>query len=442
MNDFSLLLHDVIQKKICVGCGMCAGICPKNHLVMDWNILGQYEPHRKENSECSSCGLCIKVCPFYGHGTDEDVIGQELFSEILQIKHTAETGYYLDTFFGAADDVTRLNGASGGAVSWLLKKLLHEEQIDKVIIVEPCVNPEKRFQYTVASSSFDVDRCAKSAYYPVELSQVVREIMEQECKIAIVGLPCFIKAINLARSIFPKLRRNIAFTLGLVCGQAKSKLFTEYHIAKMGVDPQNVVSFTYRMKVTGFPSSNFAFEVEDVSGKRVRTMWSDGIADVWCGDYFKQKSCYFCDDIFAECADAVFMDAWLPEFVKDGRGTSLIISRNSLLSQYFFDADTFADISVEKVIESQIEVVENKRGFIRYCSADTGVSLKKRDFSLLLANKKIRMLRRKYENACFVHKSLAQGDGWIERIDKRLQRNIIFRLKKQIKMRLKQILRK
>lgn len=442
MKDFSLLLSEVLQKGICVGCGMCAGVCPKHCLAMDWNILGQYEPQSNSISECISCGLCIKVCPFYGHGSNEDTIGQKLFSGIPRMKHTEETGCYLDTFVGAADDETRSNGASGGAVSWLLKKLLEEKRIDKVITVEPCANPEKRFRYSIVSSLSDVDRCAKSAYYPVEMSGVIREIMAQDCRVAIVGLPCFIKAVTLAKSFFPKLRKNIHFTFGLVCGQGKSRMFTEYHIVKMGAEPQDVASFTYRKKVSGFPSSNYAFEMVDVSGRRICKMWSDGIGDIWGGDYFKQKSCFFCDDIFAECADAAFMDAWLPEFVRDGRGTSLIISRNSLISQLFSNSGTYTDIPVEKVIESQYGVVENKRGFIRYCSSDTDVTLKKRDFSLPLSGKKIRLLQKKYKNACFVHQALAQGEDWIGRIDRRMRGSLFIRLKKQVKKRLKQLLGK
>lgn len=40
------------------------------------------------------------------------------------------------------------------------------------------------------------------------------------------------------------------------------------------------------------------------------------------------KACDFCDDVFAETADIALGDAWLPEYVQDGNGTNVVVTRN------------------------------------------------------------------------------------------------------------------
>ena len=47
-----------------------------------------------------------------------------------------------------------------------------------------------------------------------------------------------------------------------------------------------------------------------------QVLWNDGANIAFNNGYFQLPGCSHCDDIFAECADAVFMDAWLPEYAR------------------------------------------------------------------------------------------------------------------------------
>ena len=87
----------------------------------------------------------------------------------------------------------REQGSSGGMVSWVAAELLRTGAVDGVAHVT-AEDPASGhfFRYRISRSPDEVGRGAKSRYYPVELSGVLREIRAVPGRYAIVGLPCFI----------------------------------------------------------------------------------------------------------------------------------------------------------------------------------------------------------------------------------------------------------
>jgi len=83
------------------------------------------------------------------------------------------------------------------------------------------------------------------------------------------------------------------------------------------------------------------------------------------------NACRFCDDIFAELADATFMDAWLPEYVKSEFGTTLAVSRRAALSDLIATTLESPDCEGGTIEPSRVEqsqcrttVVHRKRRLI------------------------------------------------------------------------------
>lgn len=78
-------------------------------------------------------------------------------------------------------------------------------------------------------------------------------------------------------------------------------------------------------------------------------------------------ACNSCTDVFALDADLVLMDAWLPEYIKDYRGHTLIIVRTNELDEMVREAKSISvkSIDYQKVFTSQKGVVQNKTYFAK-----------------------------------------------------------------------------
>ncbi|RMG52302.1 MAG: hypothetical protein D6717_12160, partial [Gammaproteobacteria bacterium] len=69
--------------------------------------------------------------------------------------------------------------------------------------------------------------------------------------------------------------------------------------------------------------------------------------------FFQYKACDFCDDVVGETADISVGDAWLPEYIPDGRGTSLVIPRHPVLHQILEEAANAGRIHLERITVEQ-----------------------------------------------------------------------------------------
>lgn len=358
-----------VARDLCIGCGVCAAICPQRNLRMRWTKLGTLAP--ADGGRCSTaCRLCLEACPFQDGAPHEDAVAHSLYGDIGGIRHKPETGYVLAAYAGYAGGGYRPRGASGGMASWFLARLLETGRVDHVLCVRPRAESDCLFEYAVLSAPADVSDSSRSAYYPVELSQVLRHVMEHNGQFAVIAVPCFAKAIRRAQEHVPALKRRIAVVAGLVCGQTKSKGFSDYLIARMGLDLRNVAKVIFRSKNPDQPAGNFDMRATLKNGGDGVCSWQGGVyGETWASGLFTPRACQFCDDTFAETADIVFMDAWLPEYERDRQGTSIVLARSwdarRTLEKGMADhVIALHPLPIDKVIASQAGVVFRKRDLL------------------------------------------------------------------------------
>ena len=367
----STVCTEVVANNICVGCGICVAVCPLQKLEIGFNEFGEYVVQENDKACQGACHVCLNVCPFAEKEENEDTLGKKLFLHFAGIKHTPETGYYLDLYAGYSNvNNQRANGASGGMTTWLLETLLRNNIVDYVVCVTPSNDPEKLFYFAVFDDIDSIRQSAKSAYYPVEMSVVIKKILKNKGRYAIIGLPCFLKGLRLAAEKNKKLRERVIITIGLVCGQMKSKHYTTYLASLAGINGK-LKKVNYRGKDSQKPASNYFFHCINEENSERRLFWDEGVGMAWNNRWFTPNACNFCDDVFAELADACVMDAWLPEYSRDSRGTNLLISRTPMVSNLLVQGKnegqiTIEKIPIEKVIQAQLGVLKVKRNHLAY----------------------------------------------------------------------------
>ncbi len=318
----------IARAGLCIGCGACAE--PGR---MAWDRYGQLEPSGPDPWRRARDPKFARICPFSLHARDEDVIAAELFPAAPHIDD--RIGRYQAAYVGhAAEEDFRANGSSGGMVSWVATELLRRGLVDGVAHVAPQSPREgdgRLFAYRIARSFDALHEGAKSRYYPVELSGVLDEIRHIPGRYAVIGVPCFIKAVQLLRREEPVLRERIVFTLGLYCGHMKSARMIESFAMQMGAEPERIERAEFRVKDPCRPANWYRTEVTLSDGSTRAEDWWHLVDGDWGSGFFQHSACNFCDDVVAETADISFGDAWVEPWSSDGRGTNVVLVRSALL---------------------------------------------------------------------------------------------------------------
>ncbi len=231
----------------------------------------------------------------------------------------------------------RDRGSSGGMGTWIISQLLKEGLVDGVIHVHQRAYSDqdpRLFHYQLSTTAEQVRNGAKSRYYPIEISEVMQLVREQPGRYAIVGIPCFIKAVRLLMQQDALIAERIRFCIGLICGHLKSMRFAEMFAWQCGIEPDKLLSIDFRKKLPGADANKYGIEVAGLKNSQVVTVVKpvhDLYGSDWGLGFFKYKACDYCDDVVAETADVVVGDAWLPQYIKDSQGTNVIVVRHPII---------------------------------------------------------------------------------------------------------------
>lgn len=306
----------------CIGCGVCAGVCPQGCLKMIPSLEGGYEV--EEGDGCIDCGLCIKVCPFDSDGT-HSCPPSDMKEPIVQL-----AGHYKEAFIGWVTDAdARVKSASGGLLTWVLKRLLAEEAIDgAVCAVQMAGSGHPFFKLQVCRTLEEIDQSSGSVYYPTHYCDVLREILGGNERFAFVGVPCACTALRRAMVHVPALRKNRHIILGLTCGGMKSRYYTDLLAAECSLSASEVRSVVYRSNAADKPSHVHQEKLFDVQGREHIHRHSTAKSRIGTrfGTAFRLSPCFTaCMTSFPVQADAAFMDAWLEPYRTDWCGTSMVL---------------------------------------------------------------------------------------------------------------------
>lgn len=362
MKDIEKLLNIIVNQKYGFGTGVWPVVSP--YLEMELNTHGEYitkltDEGRKHSFTDEEIEL-LKESSLVFSNKDETDISNKLYSDIKDIKFNSRIGYYLNLYAGhVLEGNYRKNASSGGLGTWVLKELLHKKKIDYVIHVKESKTPGILFEYGISSTIEEVSEGAKTRYYPVELSKVLKIVKETPGNYALIGLPAYIMNIRLLSLIDPVINDRIKYTVGLVCGHQKSTLFGEFLAWQCGIKPGGLININFRKKLDNIPSHSYAIEVEGVSaktGEKIKKvkMMKELVGADWGQGLFKVRASDFTDDVMNETADITLGDAWLPEYTQDSQGNNIVIVRNPEINELILSGIKEGRLKMDTVNEKII----------------------------------------------------------------------------------------
>ena len=356
------VVTEIVDKDLCSGCGVCAGICPSSALSMEVQDNGDLTPRMDVVRCVEKCHLCLDVCPFSAGVHNPRERNGKLFSGIPEAKFDEDIGWYTRSIVGfRRDEDLRKASASGGLLTWYMEVLLEKTLITRVAVVRFTENHENGFfEFYVASSVDELRESSGSVYHPVEISGIIKKIeSNSQERWAIVGVPCLCAAIRNN----PRLMGKVPFVFGLACGMYQNTFYTEMLLAESKVDRDYIKKIEYRRKSDDGQPSDFRFRGTDNRGSGREIAYFGLPFYLGKHAFFRFNACNFCMDVFSEAADACFMDAWLPAYRHEHSGTSLVVIRNITLDELLFQGQSEGKIKIDEI--SPKEVVLSQRGHIR-----------------------------------------------------------------------------
>ena len=312
--------------------GSCSVV--DDRITMVLNNYGVYEEKITADSESELSSFVEYVSPSLNKEINESDISRRLYSDINGIHFDDRIGYYSSLYVGhVTEGDFREDASSGGMGTWIFKELFEQKLIDGVIHVKE--NTDKNspimFQYDISKSIEEIKAGAKTKYYPVEFSNVLKIVKDIPGNYAIIGIPSFIMAIRLLAEKDEIINDRIKYTVGLVCGHQKSSKFGECIAWQVGIQPGNLKYINFRKKIPNRSADDYGVEITGlIDGKEVTILkpTKELLGQNWGQGYFKTLSSDFTDDVMNETADITLGDAWLPEYTKDSKGNNVVVVRH------------------------------------------------------------------------------------------------------------------
>lgn len=353
-------IKDIVTNNFCTGCGACISASDSSMVWIDEGFLvPDITQDFADDAE--------KLCPFNPAPEpavqDEDQLAKLFLKETKN--YEKRIGRFENIYVGFAE-AFRESSSSGGIATYLFEQLLKNKIADHLFIVKEI---NGTYQYQWFDSVESIRKISKTRYIPLTMENLFKEIHNKEGKVAISGVACFMKAIRLKQYYDEDFKNKISFTIGIICGGLKSRFFTDYLANKSGIEGRYSKQ-EYRIKDPASTASDYSFGAfsDDQSFHQIKMRT---VGDMWGTGLFKSNACDFCDDVTTELADISLGDAWLSPYNKDGKGTSVVVTR-SLLADKLMNAgiDTkelnCTELAVGSFLKSQEGSFKHRQLGMRY----------------------------------------------------------------------------
>lgn len=306
-----------VKNGLCMGCGVCEDICPKQCIHID---KGSLNVPKVNEQDCINCGLCQKVCA--GQGIEIEERAKALFGETPN--YNKMLGHYIKTYKGYSTEYeNRFHCASGGCVSQFLIWLLEKGKIDGVVVTGYEKDKPMQPRVYIAHNREEVLAGKSSKYCVVTMNGIAKKIHDTPGRYVIVGLPCHIHAFRKYCSNDKVVGERIVGLFSIFCSGNKNLESQKYIMWRYNVNEKDVNSFAYRDE--GCLGSMY---FRDINGNTIGSPIA--YLDYYMGlrSFFSVPRCAICPDFFGELGDIGFGDLNVGAPEDDTIGINSLITRS------------------------------------------------------------------------------------------------------------------
>jgi len=218
----------------------------------------------------------------------------------------------------------RENSSSGGVVTGLLTYMLNEKIIDCAIVSRIIsINNNIRGISEIVTTNNNLLDFAGSSYIDTPVLSAVKKINEYNGKVAIVALPCQIRAIRQFLSKNNRIAEQVIMIIGLFCrGNITCRFYNDY-FEKAKIRTDNIDKLKIKR---GYLQGTIFINRSD---GRNEEMDFNKLNYYRIAGIHGKTSCLFCDEHLAMQSDISVGDIFTPEFKNQTIKHSAIIPRSN-----------------------------------------------------------------------------------------------------------------
>ncbi|HEY5705667.1 MAG TPA: Coenzyme F420 hydrogenase/dehydrogenase, beta subunit C-terminal domain [Terrimicrobiaceae bacterium] len=309
-------VKDITDWRLCLGCGACAYICPKQEIRLVDFIEQGVRPVVEAN-DCGSCRLCLDVCPAYENDHTSINSTPGLIEEVKPYY-----GPVLEIWEGhAADPEIRSAGSSGGLITALSLYCLEKEAMHGVLHIGQDPDDPLRNKTTLSRTRTQLMAKTGSRYAPASACDRLDLVESAPGPCVFIGQPTEVTALRKARALRPELDKKVGVSISFFCAGSPARKGTLKLLESMGVNPADVQDLRYRGN--GWPGM-FAVTLKGDSSPSHFKTYKESWGFVQA---YRPFSTHLCPDGTGEDADISCGDPWYRELKEGEPGSSILAVR-------------------------------------------------------------------------------------------------------------------
>ena len=301
------IVRRINRSQMCTGCGVCESLGKCRVCI---NSKGKFFV-RDQGMLATDNEKMRKLCPAFNTKTSDNFWGD----------------YNSCGFSHSNDPTIRFEASSGGTITQILIYLLEYDLVDAVLHVG---ENEKKPLYScgrISRTVKDVLKNEGSRYAPAKLLSKIQTVLDKYKRIAIVGKPCDLRAVDSFVKCNERYKGRTIYKLSVFCGGVPSQQATRTLMNRLDINESDVKRIRYRGR--GWPGRTTVYLK---NGTKKSMDYNESWGEILGRDL--HRMCKFCVDGIGESADISCGDGWYstqngyPDFSeKDGRNIILCRTR-------------------------------------------------------------------------------------------------------------------